>query len=152
MNNQNASFYIASQKEIIKESDNFYTRAQALAETAFMAFAKNKNKAQIRNLENVAYSSRKISDVMDFIKNQTGKAPRDKTWRYKKDNKDFGTLLLDQIEALEKTSIEVVQRLKKLTITIQDETEGKRNIHLRLIREFVKQISSHYLYEMAKNE
>ena len=125
-------------KEVAIRTDNFRDKTKELGEKAKKAFSE-KHKSQMRNLESIANSALKVSDVLDYIKRQTG---RDEKW--KKEN--FGKELLAIIEGeLAKNRDQIYQPL-----TITDELT-KLEIYLLLIREFIKQIVVHYEFQLSEN-
>ena len=127
-------------KEIGNRADRFNEFAKKLGKHAAEAFG-SKHKAQMKNLENIANSALKVSDVLNYIKRQTGKAKKNTQW--KKDN--FGSDLLDQIETKLKKDRDLIS--KKLKITSD---EIMLDIYLNLIREFIKQLVIHYEYKTGE--
>ena len=128
-------------KEISKTVDTYYKSTESFGESARQVFGSNK-KSQIRNLESIAYSTSKLTDIYDFIKNQTGKAKENREWR--KDS--FGKDLLNKLIDLRKDAKAIFNKLDK------EDHDLIRIIHLRLIRNFIKQLSAHYLYALAEKE
>lgn len=130
-------------KEItrIADSDAFHERAEAFGNIASEAFG-SRHRNQMTNLENIANSTLKVTDVLDYIKKQVARADKNKMWR--KDN--FGTQLKKYIEeSLRKRREEICTILGNVE---EGSVEGQR-IHLNLIRQFVGQLVVHYEYRIA---
>ncbi len=123
-------------KEIAQTADrnDFYSRAKQLGKIASKAFAGHRS--QMTNLENIANSTLKVTDVLDYIKKQVAK---NKMWR----RYNFGTELKKYIEnSLRKRREEICSRIEGVE---ENSFEGQR-IYLNLIREFVRQLVVHYEY------
>jgi hypothetical protein len=128
-------------KEIALKADNddFYNKAKKFGETAARAFG-NRHKSQMKNLENIANSTLKVSDVLDYIKKQVSK-PKD-SWK----QNDFGEQLKVHIEGDIRTkNRKVICR----TLDIQEDSPEAQRIYLNLTREFVRQLVVHYEYTVA---
>ncbi len=83
---------------------------------------------QVRGLENLIVATTRFSEIINYIKNQTGKDRRE--W------KAVGPLLLSQLEALEARAAELA-----------DGDAGRQlEIKLRLARGWARQVVAHYLY------
>ena len=129
-------------KEIaqIADSNDFYTSAQKFGEVARKAFGP-RHRNQLTNLENIANSTFKVTDVLDYIKNQIAKAEKNKTWR----NRRFGVDLKKNIEeTLRGRRGRVCQILG-----IQENSVDGQRIYLQLTREFVRQLVVHYEYRVT---
>lgn len=130
-------------KEIaqIVDSDDFYTRAKEFGEIASGAFG-SRHRNQMTDLENIANSTLKVTDVLDYIKKQVARSEKRKVWR--KDN--FGIQLKDFIEEnLRSQRGKICAILENVE---ENSVEGQR-IYLNLIREFVHQLVVHYEYRVA---
>ena len=132
------------QMKILKEiaqvtnRDDFYNRAKELGEVASQAFGQ-RHRSQMTNLENIANSTLKVTDVLDYIKKQVARADQGKMWR--KDN--FGIELKNCIEqSLRARRREICGKLESVE---ENSSEGQR-IYLNLIRAFVSQLVVHYEY------
>ena len=130
-------------KEIAQVTDgnDFYNRAKELGEIASEAFD-SRHRSQMKNLENIANSTLKVTDVLDYIKKQVARAGRDEMWR--KD--DFGIELKDYIEQ----SLHVRRQdiCRTLGSVEENSSEGQR-IYVSLIRAFVSQLVVHYEYQVT---
>ena len=135
------------QMKILKEiaqtadSDDFCNRAKELGEGASKAFG-SRHRNQMTNLENIANSTLKVTDVLDYIKKQVARSENHKIWR--KDN--FGTRVKEHIEqSLRAQRREICGRLEGIE---ENSLDGQR-IYLGLIREFVRQLVVHYGYQVT---
>ena len=128
----------------VADRDDFCGRAKTLGEIASSAFGE-KHRSQMTSLENIANSTLKVTDVLDFIKKQFAKAKPNEGWR--KD--DFGIKLKKYIEqSLRKRREEICHVLEGVE---EESVEGQR-IYLSLIREFVRQLVVHYEYRTSGGE
>lgn len=101
--------------------------------------------SQVRNLENLAYTTDKISDITDLLKKLIGRDSRGTRWA--QDN--IGPELITALEALRAEADHIVDE-------IRDQLGGKvggkvdpdlpRRVHLELCREFVKHLTAEFLY------
>ena len=127
-------------KEVALCADRFRDETKSLGETAAKAFSE-KHKAQLKGLENIANSALKVSDVLDYIKRQTGKSKPNEGWKAER----FGATLLETIEQNLREDRDRICRTLKI---ISGET--KLEVYLTVIREFVKQIVIHYEYTLGE--
>jgi len=128
--------------EVAFEADRFYGQIQTLGNKAAEALTGRK-RSQLTNLQGIANSALKVSEVLDYIKTQTArdkKANRDHGWH----RDDFGRTLLQFIEVtLAQTKTSIYQRINNLTDYDQQE------IHLLLIREAVRQLTAQYEFKLG---
>jgi hypothetical protein len=114
-------------------ADGFYGDAKGFGETAARCFRDEKGgKSQIKNLESIASSALKVSDVLDYVKKQTSK---DNAWK----QDEFGTKLLRYLEEDLSRSVGTLA----LSQPVKDAGERQR-AHIQLIRQFANQIAAHY--------
>ena len=127
-------------RAVAKELDNddVYARAKNLGNKAM-----GLKRSQISGLENIANGSRKVSDVLDYLKLRTA---RHKEWQ----NNGIGAELLHELE----------QELRKLRDGIWKELEQqveqqvkaderdyvRQDVYMRLIRGYVAQVAAQYEY------
>ncbi len=133
-------------KEVAQVADrgDFYTRAKTLGEIASRAFGE-RHRSQMTGLENIANSTLKVTDVLDFIKKQFAKSKHNEGWR----KEDFGIELKKYIEqSLRKRREEICHVLEN----VEEESVDRQRIYLRLIREFVRQLVIHYEYQTSGGE
>lgn len=130
-------------KEIaqVTDRDDFYNRAKELGEAASQAFGPS-HRSQMTNLENIANSTLKVTDVLDYIKKQVARADQGKMWR--KDN--FGIELKNCIEqSLCARRREICGKLE----SVEENSSEGQHIYLSLIRAFVSQLVVHYEYQVT---
>ncbi len=133
-------------KRIAEEADSrdFYAKAKELGEIASRAFGE-RHRSQMTSLENIANSTLKVTDVLDFIKKQFAKSKPNESWR----TEDFGIELKKYIEqSLRFRRREICIPLENVEV---ESIEGQR-IYLDLIREFVRQLVIHYEYLTSGGE
>ncbi len=133
-------------KEIaqVADRDDFYTRAKTLGEIASKAFGK-RHRSQMTSLENIANSTLKVTDVLDFIKKQFAKSKPNENWR----KEDFGIELQKYIEqSLRKRREEICHVLEG----VEEKSADGQRVYLSLIREFVRQLVIHYEYRTSGGE
>lgn len=123
-------------RAVALQADAVSAKAEDFGRRAADAITGDAGNRQIKGLENIANSALKVSDVLDYIKRQTAKCDRNKSWR--KD--DFGASLLKFIsEDLRRRCDAVAQQLGAADVE-------RQRIHLLLIREFVRQMAAHYAF------
>lgn len=155
-------------REINLEAEHFYHEAQAMGNHAYQAF-KGGHRAQLTGLERVAESSLKTSDILDYIKKQISRSDPGKDWQAKgKDDpptedsqKGFGERLKTYLETKLSDPLNTVclnvgigiekgkgmqhnQKLRADLWKCQD-------IHLRLMREFIRQMVVQFEYRVDKS-
>jgi hypothetical protein len=138
-NTQKNKAYTFAMIKVAEAADNFGNKPIELGEIAASSChedqkdkKKKLEKSQIRGLQNFACSTTMVTDIKDYIKRQTG---RHDSWKFN----DFGKSLLSEI-------IKLSQTAENIKNEIPDQKPDGREINLLLIREFIKQLVSHYLY------
>lgn len=130
-------------KEIALKSDGFYKQAKELGEIAasLSAFGE-RHRAQITNLENIASSTWKFSDVLDYIKRQIARSDKSQRWRFN----NFGNRLKEQIEN------EISEKRDEICkdLNIDENPAVAQQVYLALIREFIHQVAVHYEYTLTE--
>ncbi|NLE46313.1 MAG: hypothetical protein GX620_16465 [Chloroflexi bacterium] len=121
-------------RQVALRADGFYDTAQNLGKKAAGALT-DKKRSQISGLEGIANSALKTTDVFDFVKLRTA---RQKEWR----EGDWGAELLRFI------SRDLRLQRKEIcnALGIDSESHDGLEVHLLLIREFVRQLAAHYEY------
>jgi hypothetical protein len=136
---------IAIRKRIAARSDAYYSDTQSLGEVAWLAFGE-RNKSQIRNLENIANSAMRVADILDFVKRQTGRSRPTKQWRFQ----DFGHNLLEKLDKpVRQDAQNIFDSVKRDVRDHQLGIDDQRQIHIFLCREFIRHLSANYLYKMG---
>lgn len=134
MNSESRLQRLQMLREVALRADNFQNRAQRLGHAAARALTESK-RSQITGLESIANSALKVTDVYDFVKLRTA---RQSQWR----EDDWGPELLDTLSnVLRKDREEICE-----TLHIASPSHEALDVHLMLIREFVRQLSAHYEY------
>lgn len=125
---------LALRRAVALEADAIYERAKALGELAARSIVGERGGSQVRGLENVANGSLKVSDILDYVKRQTA---RHKEWQ----DGNFGAELLRCLEE------DLYQRARGIAAGVPElAATWQQQIHLALIREFVRQLIVHYEY------
>ena len=103
--------------------------------------------SQVRNLENLAYTTGKVSDITDLLKRLIGRDSRSQRWAHG----NVGGDVLVALEALRAKANQIVR-------TIPEQFRGEidpdlsRRIHLELCREFVKHLAAEFMYQKKQKE
>jgi hypothetical protein len=159
-------------REINLEAERFYDEAQSLGNHAYQAF-KDKSRTQLTGLENVAESSLKTSDIIDYIKKKIARSDPGNEWRAKgkedppteESQKGFGERLKSELEALSDQvervcrNVEIVTKVEKgrpgqdeklQRARMKADRWKRQDIHLRLMREFIRQMVVQYEYRAGE--
>lgn len=114
--------------EIAKASDRYYTIAEGLAQRMQETGLKIH---QIRTLENVAYTTDKVSDIMDLVKKQIGRDKR---------RLEIGQQMLDTLAERQSEALKIAQPIDP------HDDDLPRRVHLLLCRELIKHVAAHVVY------
>lgn len=143
----NLQMKIHKEIELQLDQDDVYKKAEAFGRLAVEVFGRDRGKAQLRNLENIANSTLKVSDVLDYIKRQTA---RMKQWQ----DKNFGKQMLDYIQKeLDAQKEKIFSELSRQEPEALHGHPGefkKQEIAMQLIRGFVKQLVIHFEWTLAQ--
>ncbi len=117
-------------------------------EAADCASVSKINPTQIRSIQNVVNSTQRFSEVLNFIKSQTG---RHKEW------KQLGPKLVAVMEKIDKLSDGILQEIEKKLkekkeSQSKEEIPAKGEIRLALCRHWVKIFVAEFLYTNPKKE
>lgn len=159
-------------RDINLEAERFYEKAQALGSHAYKAF-KDKRRAQLTGLENIAESSLKTSDIFDYIKKQIARSDAGKDWRAEslgdlledEVSQGFGERLMTRLQELPERvdvickSVGIVtepgkgkskqdQELER--VNLRENRWKRQEIHVRLMREFIRQLVVQYEYRAGE--
>ena len=124
-------------REVSTQAVIFYNDAVGLGDHAAIAL-KKAHRSQMTSLENIAESTFKTSDVLDYVKKQTA---RFSYWR----QGDFGERLRKVLEENLAQRRNVICGEKGLDIPDMRE---RRRIHLLLMRQFIHHMVVHYEYQV----
>jgi hypothetical protein len=132
---------LAVRREVAKASDELSQDVKAPAES--LAKAPKLDTTQVRKLENLAYSTDKVSDITDFLKRQIGRSAHKERWRYDQ----VGLMVLDKLTGLRRRADSIVKGLlasQDLGSAVDDDLP--RQVHLALCREYIKHLTAEFLY------
>ena len=139
-------------REVNIQAENFYGEAVKLGDHAAYAL-KAPHRSQMTNLENIAESAFKTTDIFDYIKKQTARFPY---WRQpfpenKASNAGFGESLKHYLEHDLKDKLATICGPKRLNIgdKTDEEKQERRLIYLLLIRQFIRQLVVEYEYQVS---
>lgn len=122
------------------DTDAMREKAKKFGKIAADKFGKERGKAQLRNLENIANSTVKVSDVIDYVKKQTARM------------REWAELGAKMVEFLEKEI--PTKRTVVLGIAPLPEDDHRRfreqDISLQLIRGFLHQLVVHFEWELSQ--
>jgi hypothetical protein len=96
------------------------------------------DKANIRGLESLAWSTDSVADILDYIRMRVGRDQRNTGWAQSR----IGIKLADHLEALRQDTN------KFFTESNPAQEDDRRRLHLDLCREFIKHLTT--LYEFYK--
>jgi len=134
-----------------EQAERFYDKSKELGTLAARSFFeerdRQRHRAQMTGLENIAETTLKATDVLDYIKKQIA---RQEGWRKEYDGKRFGESLKTYIENNLRRDVTSVCA----SVGIGDETdEDKRQrqyIYLQLIRQLIRQVVVQYEYHISQ--
>ncbi|GCE09297.1 hypothetical protein [Dictyobacter aurantiacus] len=140
---KNAHLALKITIEVQDAAEQFYPESYKLGEHA-AAVITNRHRSQLTNLENVAASAFKTSDIFDYIKRQTARYDYWRRPHSQHSQEIFGVRLLNILSKdLEKKHNTICNKL-----AIQSDTdEGRhlyRHVYLLLIRQFIQQMVVQY--------
>jgi hypothetical protein len=124
-----------AREEFYKMSENFGSRA------AFI-FIGEKGKTQLSNLQNIANSSSKVTDTIDYIKRQIGHGNRG----FEKDN--FGN---DLIKYLFHDLASIRNLINSDLAELNLDDYDQQQIHLLICRQFINSMVIHYNYRVQES-
>lgn len=141
--------------EVNSQAESFYEEATRLGDHAAHALG-GKHRAQMTNLESVAESAFKASDVLDYVKRQTGRfsywqqrAPATASFRGAADEV-FGERLKNYLEQDLAKRRDIICKDRLAIGQAKDEDRAvRRHVYLLLIRQFVRQMVVQYEYRVG---
>ena len=139
-------------REVNIQAENFYEDAVEFGDHAAFALTKA-HRSQMTGLENIAESTPKASDILDYIKRQTA---RFSYWRQsfpgeRPSDEAFGERLKNYLEKELRTKRDAICNTKLLNIGDKTDEEKtlRRHIYLLLIRQFIRQMAAEYEYRVS---
>lgn len=139
-------------REVNVQAEIFYEDAVQIGDHAAYALTRA-HRSQMTGLENIAESTLKATDILDFIKRQTARFPY---WRQtfpgeKPSDEAFGERLKNYLEKEIATKRNAICNARVLNIgeeTDEDKTL-RRHVYLLLIRQFLRQMVAEYEYRVS---
>ena len=140
-------------REVSDQAENFYDDAIGLGDHAANAL-EARHRSQMTELENIADSALKRSDIFDYIKKQSARFPY---WRkafaeYRGDPKiGFGERLKNYLEKDMAQKLATICDPDHLNIgdSSNEDKQKRRRIYLMLIRQFIHQMVAEYEYQTS---
>ncbi len=137
-------------REVSDQAENFYEDAVGLGDHAADAL-KAQHRSQMTELENIADSALKSSDIFDYIKKQSA---RFHYWRqafagHSDARIGFGERLKTYLEKdMTKKLAAICERLD-IGNSSDEDKQKRRRIYLMLIRQFIHQMVAEYEYQTS---
>jgi len=137
---QQALLRVALRAAIAQASDKQLeeSRPRLLAERLARTRLDN---SQVRNLENLAYTTDKVSDITDLLKKQIGRDGKAQRWA----SDDVGQEVIAALDGLRAEADQIVKDLSERFRDVMD-ADLSRRVHLELCREFVKHLAAEFMY------
>ncbi|MGH2506497.1 MAG: hypothetical protein ACRDHZ_03640 [Ktedonobacteraceae bacterium] len=138
-----------------EQAERFYGKAQELGKIAALSFnemksaEKSRHRSQMTGLENIADTTLKVSDVLDYIKKQIA---RRQAWTAVVDGQRFGESLKTYIENDLKNMVNKVCESVGIGNETEEDMRDRQRIHLDLTRQLIRQIVVHYEYAVSPAE
>ena len=133
---------LALDQDIACKSDGYASSAQSYADRLAQT---GLDKTQIRGLETLTYTTDKVSDVTDWLKLRVGRDEKRDRWA----RKGIGRELLATLERLRDDAREIADEVKREHPLPDKDIDLERQVHLRLIREYLKHLAAHFEYVKA---
>jgi hypothetical protein len=133
-----------------ERAEKFYQKSEELGSLAARTF-QERHRAQLTGLENIAETTLKVADVLDYIKKQIARPDR-KGWSEEYQGKRFGESLKQMIEGDLKADVDYICAAPELHIGNENEQDwrDRQHIYLQLIRQLVRQIVVQYEYRVSR--
>lgn len=140
MDNDTSCIDVKCLEKLDEYIESIYSNSINLGERLSKVFCGDNGKSQMRNLENMVYSTKYFSEIKNFVKNQIGKDTRN-TWNNNNSNNDtVGDEILKRLEELEKEAHTICS----------NKPEMLHIAKLRLARGWIRQVMAHYLYSLVR--
>lgn len=138
-------------------SEEFYKASQNLGMLAARSFREEqgrerqqRHRAQMTGLENIAETTLKVTDVLDYIKKQTARQPG---WKKEvgANGERFGETLKSYIESgLESFINNVCNGF--IDRTTDEGRQDRQEVYLQLVRQLIRQLVVQYEYQVSQPE
>lgn len=139
-----------------EDAEGFYATSQELGELAAKTFSQERGKdrerhrSQMTGLGNIAETTLKWTDVLDYIKKQMARQPG---WTKVYDNgKSFGERLKNYIEEELPKSVTRICNRVHIGDESDDDKRDRQQVYLYLIRQLVRQLVVQYEYKASELE
>jgi hypothetical protein len=132
-------------REVNIAAENSYEEAVKLGGHAAKAF-QERHRSQMTNLETLAESALKVTDIFDYIKRQTA---RYSFWRHAQTGTAFGEELRSYLEKNVKDARNEICNKLNIGNQSDEEKQLQRHIYLQLIRQFIRQMVIQYEYRVS---
>ena len=152
-----------------ERAEGFYARSEALGSLAARTFLEEihysghgaltsnevktlqRHRAQLTGLENIAETTLKASDVLDYIKKQIARPDR-KGWREEYQGQRFGENLKRMIEQDLWADVDAICATMHNGNASDEEKRERQYIRLQLIRQLIRQLVVQYEYSVSQIE
>lgn len=129
---------------VARESDRMADSARDLA--GRMAKVEKLELGQVRNVDTLAASTDKVSDVLDLLKKLIGRDGRSERWA----RDGVGQALLSKLEGLRDEARQIADQLRVYGDAYDDDLP--RRIQLQLCREYVRHVAANFEYVRREKE
>ncbi len=147
----NKDMQIIREVSAMAETDAFYGKAEQLGQHA--AYTLRGSRSQLTGLENIAESTLKTTDILDYIKKQTA---RYQSWQRgfpqgAIPNEGFGESLKQYFEKdLRSLRDAICNGRLKISDKTDEDKQQRRRVYLLLMRQFIRQMVVEYEYRVSQ--
>ncbi len=134
---------VALEQAIARRSDKYAYSAKDYAEKLTQTKLKN---TQVRGLETLAYATDRVSAVIDWLKVRVGRDDKRNRWAQDGTGHD----LLATLEGLQRDARDIAVAIRKDYSMPKEDSDLERQVHLRLIREYLKHLAAHFEYQKSE--
>jgi hypothetical protein len=136
-----------------EQAEDFYDKSQELGTLAANAFfgiqgrERDKHRSQMTGLENIAETTWKATDVLDYIKKQMARERSGWTTTHQ-----FGEKLKQYIENGLTPAIDAVCDSVGIGNATEEDRRDRQRIRLELIRQMIRQVVVQFEYQVNESE
>lgn len=136
-----------------QQAEDFYGKSDELGTLAAESFfniqgrEREKHRAQMTGLENIAETTLKATDVLDYIKKQMARERSGWTTSHQ-----FGEHLKKYIETGLTPAIDAVCEAVGIGNTTEEDRRDRQYVRLSLIRQLIRQVVVQYEYKVSEKE
>jgi len=124
--------------EIDRTIEGFYSESIHIGEILASVFTNNRS--QVKNLENLVYTTNRFTEVVNFIKNQMGKDIKRVDWAKKKNDLMIGEYILEGLDRIDAKAKKIVKNTDDLFF----------DVRMRLLRGWIRQVITHYEFILIR--